>query len=311
MKVVFCLKLSFCLILMETYHPRMTEATEITGRTEANNSSADVTQLKQLNAKLQEQLIKLANLYKSLKFLRQISTKFMLEINAISDRNKMTSIELHNIPALSLDEQYEIVEDLSRKLFGNFDDRDITGVRTFFTHKNLQRRKLIIQFRSLQVKYKWFSRFVEISKSMGFTYIKHFPGFNLTLSDGGSVIKGLTIHDHISKYKASVLKVAQGNLSKYKYVKVFINNTEIYVDRKIDTDTFVRYLLRDFDDVKEVKNLLIRENVPLAFSQWARDDITLDQRYVFTKNHEMHLSRTYQNRVQMYSKTSRKRIVKH
>lgn len=101
-------------------------------------------------------------------------------------------------------------------------------------------------------------------------------------------------------------------LSKYKYMKVFINNTEIYVDRKIGTNTFVRYLLQDFDDVRNVKELLLRESVPLAFKDWARQDITFDYRYKFTKNQYMStVSLTFPNRVHLHPRTTPKKIFHH
>lgn len=101
-------------------------------------------------------------------------------------------------------------------------------------------------------------------------------------------------------------------LSKYKYMKVFINNTEIYVDRKIGTNTFVRYLLQDFDDVRNVKELLLRESVPLAFKDWARQDITFDHRYKFTKNQYMStVSLTFPNRVHLHPRTTPKKIFHH
>lgn len=119
----------------------------------------------------------------------------------------------HKLPTCCRIETYHFLYIPGMRLLGSFNDKDIAGFRVFFTHKNLKNRKLIIQFHSMRVKYKWFTAFTDLSRRLGFPYIKHFPGFNLTLYDGTD-ITGITLHDHISKFKSSVLKVAQGERSR-------------------------------------------------------------------------------------------------
>ncbi|XP_026683904.1 uncharacterized protein LOC113469990 [Diaphorina citri] len=210
MKLAHHLDVSFCLILItvETYLIPMTTSLGTT-QPQRKSYNESVAELARLNKKLYERISRLEALCKNLRFLKRLSRHFQQRVNAINDRNRETSLEVHNVPALTWDEQYEIAKKLGLQLFGSYDDRDITGIRSFFTYKDSTFRHLIIQFRSQTIKNKWFTTFINLVRAKGFTYIKYFPGMNITLYDG-TEMRGITIVDHISKYKASVLKVAQG-----------------------------------------------------------------------------------------------------
>uniref|UniRef100_A0A8D9F1S1 Uncharacterized protein n=1 Tax=Cacopsylla melanoneura TaxID=428564 RepID=A0A8D9F1S1_9HEMI len=295
MKLVLDVNLSFCLILttLETYLIQMTLSIQLPSEqaTYYNHSltksfqqkhSDSVSELDQLNQILYTRIKKLESLCNSMRFLRKLSANFLNNLNELNERNKITSIEVHGVPTLHMKEQYSLVEQLSKHLLGYFHDEDIAGIRDFFTHKDTRFRNLIVQFKTVKIKNKWFTAFINRGRSLGYGYMKSFPGFNLTLYEGIQM-PPITIRDHLSKHKASILRVAQALLSKFKYVKVFLNNTEVYADRKVDTDTFVRYWIRDFEDSRNLKHILVQEGVPMLLDHFAHDEITPNLRYVYTK----------------------------
>ncbi|KAL1459742.1 hypothetical protein WDU94_011697 [Cyamophila willieti] len=295
MKLVLHVNLSFALIMttLETYITQMTLSTPSSFEPtyfkdtlpEHSQQTNSITELKQLNQILKTRINELETLCHSLRFLRRLSNNFLYTLNELNDNNKLTSIEVHGVPALHMKEQYFLVAELSKQLMGYYNDEDIAGIREFFTYKNTQNRNLIVQFKTVKIKHKWFQAFVDKGRSMGHLYMRTFPGFNLTIYKGQR-LPPITIIDHLSKHKASVLRVAQGLLCKFKYVKVLVNNTQVYVDHKIGTDKFVRYWIRDFEDARNLKHVLAQKGVPMMLDHCAHDEITPNWKYVFTKSNK-------------------------
>lgn len=245
--------------------------------------SSPLEELKSLDMKLNQKLLVLQKLQSAIMFLKVLSKNFLEVINEINDENKITSIEIHNMPSLNFDEQYSFIEQVSKTLFKQYNDQEITGLRIFFTNDNLMFRKMMVSFKSYSIKSKWFSAFINMTKRLGFSRLKDFPGLNITLYDG-TIMRGITLRDHLSKHKSSVLKVAQGFLTRFRSIKCFVSDSLIYAERKIGRDMFIRYLLRNFEDVKNLKELFLKDNVPTICNS-ARVDITPNPAYViFTKN---------------------------
>lgn len=118
MKFVFDLNILYCLILsaVVTFSMKNTRTKTIFPR--QNNYNDSVAELRDLNNKLRVKVDQLDQLVNNLRFLKKMSAVLMNNINIINDRNKATAIEIHNVPPLHWDEQYFLVERLS-KLFNS------------------------------------------------------------------------------------------------------------------------------------------------------------------------------------------------
>lgn len=115
MKLAHHLDVSFCLILVtvETYLIPMTTSLQTT-QPQRKSYNESVAELARLNKKLYERISRLESLCKNLRFLKRLSRHFQQRVNAINDRNRETSLEVHNVPALTWDEQYEIAKKLGK-----------------------------------------------------------------------------------------------------------------------------------------------------------------------------------------------------
>lgn len=197
-----------------------------------SSGGRDFIELQIAENKIDKMFQKMQTLQLKKKFLYNKLDLSLKSANELDDQISMLKIELSNFPDILHVDIFKIAKNIARG-WGIFNEDDIADMYVFSKDSVRRDKNVIIGFKTMRAKRLWLSCYKKEALSKGLKSLKGFRGMPASYQsqDGRLLHFNVQMLDHVSRYKAFLMKVCLGKartINKLDRYRFWVNNSQIY-----------------------------------------------------------------------------------